>query len=376
MGVINSIRNLPKKMKAIVNHGPREFSLELVDVPEINPEEVLLQVGGCGICAGDVKTFIGIPRIWGDNTHPAGITVPVIPGHEFYGKAVSIGKYASEKLNMSLGDWMVSEPIIPCGKCRFCLRGEFWMCEVHNIYGFRRGIADGAFAEYIKLPSNSRNHILPKGFPLKSAPYVEPLACGIHAVDRAKIGFDDVVVIAGIGSLGIGMLQTAKLKKPRLLIAIDIKSQRLKLAKKYGADIIIDPLNEDPVSKVKDLTNDYGCDIYIQASGHPQGVIQGLDMLRRLGRFVEFSLYNEPTLVDWSIIGDGKELEILGSHSSPFTFPTAIRFLHEGLVGTRDVITHEFPLEEYKKAMSLAEKGDESVKVVFVPNKKRGTISL
>jgi L-iditol 2-dehydrogenase len=364
---IEKVANLPRKMKAVVNYAPSDFRLEEVDVPDIGPGEVLVKVGGCGICAGDLKTFHGAPRIWGGEGHPAYVKTPVIPGHEFYGQVVALGEGAKEKYGFSLGDWVVSEQIIPCGVCRFCVEGDYWMCERHYIYGFKKGEADGAFAEYMKFPANAVNHKLPEGFPLRVAPYVEPLGCAIHAVERAEIRFRDVVVIAGMGAIGLGMLQVARLQNPRVLIAVDVIEKRLALAKKLGADVVLNPRTVDAIAEVKKLTDGYGCDVYIHASGHPQGVIQGLQMIRRLGRYVEFSVFNQPTSVDWSIIGDVKELDIRGAHLSPWTYPEAIRFLHAGLVKADELITHEFPLTEFKKAMEIAEKGEESIRVVLKP---------
>jgi len=367
MSQVQCIENIPRKMKAVVNYAPGDFRLEEVDVPEIGSEEVLLKVGGCGICAGDVKTFHGAARIWGGDGQPRYVKPPVIPGHEFYGRVVALGKEAKEKYNLKLGDWVVSEQIIPCGKCRYCLRGEYWMCEIHNIYGFQRQEADGGFAEYIRLPKNARNYKLPEGFPLKIAPYVEPLGCGIHAVERASIQFDDVVVIAGVGPLGLAMLQVAKLKNPKLLIVLDIKEKRLQLASSLGADLVLNPLKDDAVSKVREITNGYGCDVYIHVSGSTQGVIQGLQMIRKLGRYIEFSVFKEPAAVDWSIIGDVKELDIRGAHLSPYAYPCAINLLHKSRVKADSIITHQIPLTQFKEGMELVEKGDEAIKVVLVP---------
>ncbi len=367
MAYVETLGDIPKKMKAVVDYKPGDFRLEEVDVPEVGPEEVLLKIGGCGICAGDVKAYHGAARIWGGNGQPAYIEPPVIPGHEFYGQVVALGEGASEKHGLQVGDWAVSEQIVPCGKCRFCLRGEYWMCEPHAIFGFKKDIADGGFAEYLRLNANTRNYKLPEGFPLQLAPYVEPLGCGIHAVDRGNIQLDDVVVIAGMGPLGLGMLQTARLKNPQLLIAVDVKKNRLALAKELGADMVINPAKEDVEKRIKSLTDGYGCDVYIQASGHTKATIQGLQCLRRLGRFVEFSVYTEPVTVDWSIIGDVKELDVLGAHLSPYTYPAAIRFLQEGLVKADHIITKELPLSEFKQGLELMEKGEDDIKVVLVP---------
>lgn len=163
------------------------------------------------------------------------------------------------------------------------------------------------------------------------------------------------------------MVQAARLKNPKMLIAIDIREKRLQLAKEYGADLILNPQKEDVVGKVKSLTGGYGCDVYIQASGHPSGAIQGLQMIRKLGRFVEFSVYNDPVTVDWSIIGDRKELDLRGAHLSPYTYENAIRFLNDGRIKADKIVTHEIPLTEFKKGFEMVEKGEESIKVVLIP---------
>ena len=95
------IDNLPQKMKAVVAYKPGDYRLEEIPLPEINDEEVLLKVGGCGICAGDVKGYHGAPSFWGGEGQPAWIKAPFIPGHEFYGQVVALGKGAREKYGLS-----------------------------------------------------------------------------------------------------------------------------------------------------------------------------------------------------------------------------------------------------------------------------------
>lgn len=367
MSKVETLGQLPRTMRAVVARAPGNYSLKEVEAPEIGPGEVLLKVKGCGICAGDVKAFYGAPSFWGGDGQPAWIKAPFIPGHEFYGQVVALGEGAGEKYGLKLGDYAVSEQILPCGKCMFCASGRYWMCEVHNLYGFQGKVADGAFAEYVRLPHVARNFQLPEGFDLRTAPYVEPLACGIHAVERGAIQLEDIVVIAGMGSLGLGMLQVARLKNPKALVALDVSDKRLSLAEKYGADHAINVKKQDAVKVIKDLTGGYGCDVYIDATGHAPGVTQGLSMIRKLGRFVEFSVFNEPATVDWSIIGDRKELDVLGSHLSPYTFPVAIELLHSGKVRAGEIITHELGLDQFEEGFELVRSGQEAIKVVLVP---------
>jgi hypothetical protein len=120
------------------------------------------------------------------------------------------------------------------------------------------------------------------------------------------------------------MVGAAKLKNPGTLVVPDMIESRLELAKKTGADVVLNPGKEDVVARVKELSGGYGCDAYIEAASHPVSVTQGLSMIRKLGRFVKFSVFNEPTTVDWSIIGDRKELDIYGAHLGPHTYPLHI----------------------------------------------------
>jgi threonine dehydrogenase-like Zn-dependent dehydrogenase len=97
------------------------------------------------------------------------------------------------------------------------------------------------------------------------------------------------------------MIGCAKLKSPRKLVVMDTKPERLELAKKFGADLVLNPLNDDVVKIVKEMTGGYGCDVYIEATGHPNAVVQGLQMIRKLGRFVEFSVFAHDVTVDWAL---------------------------------------------------------------------------
>ncbi|MCX7845971.1 MAG: alcohol dehydrogenase catalytic domain-containing protein [Dictyoglomaceae bacterium] len=353
-------------MKAVVVYGPFDYRLEERPIPKIGKEEVLVKVLATGICASDVKTYYGF-RVWGTEDIPAYIQAPVIPGHEFVGEVVELGEGAKEKYGLDIEDMVVSEQIIPCGKCRFCKEGKYWMCQQHDIYGFIKEKAEGSWAQFMKYPANAINHKVPKSIKPEYAATIEPLACAIHAVERGNIQLGDVVVIAGMGPIGLFMLQVAKLKGPDLVIAIDLKSYRLEIAKKLGADIVINPLEEDAVQRVFNLTEGYGCDVYIEASGSKSAIIQGLKMIRRLGTFVEFGVHSEPVCVDWSVIGDVKELNIYGAHLGPYCYPKAIKYLEEGKVRADLIVTHTLPLENFKEGIELVHEGDKSLKVILIP---------
>lgn len=357
---------LPRTMQAVVCHGPGDYRLEEWAVPQPGHGEVVIRVGSVGICASDLKCYQGAPLFWGDRHRKGYCQPPVIPGHEFVGEVVALGEGAGAKYGLAIGDRAVSEQIVPCWNCRYCLNGQYWMCRLHDIYGFRQRTF-GAMAEYMLFPTGSLNYSVPKSIPIEYAAFIEPLACSIHAVERGEIKFQDVVVIAGAGPLGLGMVAAARMKNPRLLISVDFSDHRLETAKLCGADLGLNPGNVDTVDEVLKLTDGYGCDVYIEATGHPSAVENGLRMVRALGTFVEFSVMREPVTVDWTIIGDTKELNIRGSHLGPYCYPVAIRMIEENRLPMHRIVTHKLPLGDFQHGIELVGDGTRSIKVTLIP---------
>ncbi|WP_040503095.1 zinc-binding dehydrogenase [Herbaspirillum lusitanum] len=353
-------------MKAVVCHGPKDYRLQTIRCPQAGRNELVIRIGACGICASDCKCHSGAAMFWGGDGQDSWVKPPVVAGHEFFGYVAELGEGAAEHFGVQQGDRVIAEQIVPCEACLFCKTGKYWMCEVHNIFGFQREVADGGMAEYMRLPSNAVVHKIPMDMPLEDAAIIEPLSCAIHTVNRGDIQLDDVVVIAGAGPLGLMMTQVAKLKTPRKLVVVDLVPERLALAREFGADVVIDPAREDALAVIKGLTGGYGCDVYIETTGVPAGVTQGLQLIRRLGRFVEFSVFGKETSADWSIIGDRKELDVRGAHLGPYCYPVAIDLLARGLVTSKGIVTHSFPLEKWEEAFALAN-SVASIKVLLKP---------
>ena len=357
---------LPKTMPAVVCLGPKDYRLEEVPVPQAGPEEVIIKVSQVGICASDLKCYLGAALFWGDAHREGYCQPPVIPGHEFVGEVVALGAGAGAKYGLALGDQAISEQIVACWNCRYCKRGQYWMCQNGDVYGFRKN-APGAMASYMKFPRNALNHKLPRAMKPEHAVFIEPLSCSIHAVQRGDIELGDTVVIAGAGPLGLGMVAAARMKSPGLLIAVDLDDKRLELAKRCGADLGMNPSKVDVVAEVLKLTEGYGCDVYIEATGHPAAVDQGLRMIRKLGTFVEFSVMRELVTVDWTVIGDTKELNIHGSHLGPYCYPLAVDMIQRGLLPMDEIISHQMPLADFQKGIDLVAVGNKSVKVTLKP---------
>jgi len=353
-------------MQAVVCHGPKDYRLQTIRRPRPGVNELLIRIAACGICASDCKCHSGAAMFWGGEGKESWVKPPVVPGHEFFGYVVEAGPNGEEHFGVKVGDRIIAEQIVPCQKCRFCKSGQYWMCEVHNIFGFQRDVADGGMADFMRIPPSAIVHRIPDALPLEDAAIIEPMACAIHTVNRAEVQLDDVVVIAGAGPLGLMMVQIAHLKTPRKLVVIDLVQERLDLARSFGADVVINPLEEDAGAIVRALSGGYGCDVYIETTGAPTGVTQGLDLIRKLGRFVEFSVFGKETSADWSIIGDRKELDVRGAHLGPYCYPVAIDLFERGLITSKGIVTHDFPLGEWEQAFALANSLD-SIKVLLKP---------
>lgn len=353
---------IPKTMKALVAYGKGEYRLEMkFPTPVCGDDDIIIKTEACGICAGDLKCQHGASRFWGDDTQPGWVKPPFVPGHEFLGSIVQMGKNVT---GFKLGDRITADQILPCGECRFCKSGRYWMCQPHATFGFQKQ-NNGGMAEYVRYPKNSVIHKVPKDMPVEKALLIEPYSCSKHCVDRAQIRNEDIVVLSGAGTLGLGMITYARMQNPEKLIVLDMIDNRLEKAGEFGADIVMNPAKEDVVKRIMELTDGYGCDIYIEATGHPSSVIQGLQMVRKLGRFVEFSVFGSDTCVDWSIIGDGKELDILGAHLSPYCYPFVIEHLAKGDLKTDGVVSRIYRIEDWEEAFDYATGKYGDLKVAF-----------
>ena len=358
--------DLPKTMKALVCHGVRDYRLEERPVPTPGPGEVLVRVHHCGICASDIKCFGGASLFWGDEFRDPYVEPPLVTGHEFAGEVAGLGPGAAERHGVGVGDHVVAEQIVPCNECRYCLRGLYWLCNAAMVFGFKRRV-EGGMAEYMIFPANARAYRVPDEIGERQAALIEPLACALHAVERGNIHLGDVVVQVGCGTLGLSMIAAERLKNPGLLIALDLVDSRLDLAKRFGADIIMNPDKVDAVGEVLALTDGYGCDVLIEATGNPEAIEPSLHMIRKAGTFVEFSLMKGSSTVDWTIIGDGKELDIHGAHLAPYTFPVSIEYLRRGLIDIEAIITDELPIERYEEGFAVVEHPGDSIKVLLRP---------
>ena len=357
---------VPATMNAVVVHGPEDYRLETLPTPRPTADELLIRIEAVGVCASDLKCYHGAAKFWGDENRPAWAQSGITPGHEFVGEVVAGSADALAAHRVSIGDRIACEQIVPCGECRYCVRGQYWMCGPHAMFGFKDH--NGAMAEYAIVPSRALVHRVSKELAPQHAAYAEPLSCAMHAVERADVQFGDVVVIAGAGPIGLGAIAGVRQKNPLTVVAIDLSDDKLELARKCGADVTINIANENAVERIKDLTDGYGADVYIEATGHPSAVGQGLNLLRKLGTYVEYSVFGSEVTVDWSIISDDKELDVRGAHLGPHCWPAAIKLLESGVLPMDEICTHQFALADFQQALDLVgDTAGASIKVSILP---------
>src|SRR5919202_314293 len=225
-------------MAAVVCHGPRDYRLEEVPIPTPGRGQALLRVEAVGICASDLKCYSGAPKFWGDGTQSPYVETPVIPGHEFTGEIVDLDDEAAERWGVTVGDRVMSEQIVPCWQCRYCRGGQYWMCRRNDIYGFKHR-TPGAMASFMTFPAEALVYRIDKNLPPAHAAFAEPLSCALHAVERAGLRFGDVVVVAGCGPIGLGMIAGAAATSPAHVIALDMSDAKLELATSCGADHVV-----------------------------------------------------------------------------------------------------------------------------------------
>lgn len=218
------------------------------------------------------------------------------------------------------------------------------------------------------FPARAKVYKLPRGLSVAEMAFVEPLSCAVHGVERADVQMGDVVVVGGCGPIGLGMISAARMRGPARVVAVDVLEGRLEVARKCGADVVINANQENVGRLVREITGGYGCDVYLEASGVPDGVKQGLECCRKLGVMVEFSVFKGPTSVDWSVIGDEKELNIRGAHcSGKRGYQVAMDMLDRGVVPVESIVTHSLPLEDVEHGLSLVDHPCDSIKVTVDP---------
>jgi threonine 3-dehydrogenase len=335
-------------MRALVKEsaGPG-IVLREVPVPTCGPSEVLIRTHHAGVCGTDL-------HIWEwDSWASKRLKPPVIVGHEFAGEITQLGEDAGATGLLALGDLVTAEGHVVCGHCLQCRLGDAHLCLRTRIIGVDR---DGAFADYIVMPASNVMEL--DGIPTEIGAIMDPMGNAVHTVLEADVPGSTVLVL-GCGPIGCFAVGVARAAGASLVIASDFNARRLELARAMGAQVTLNPAQDDVVARVRELTNGDGVDLVCEMSGHPSGHGQALAAARIGGRVNLLGTPSRTTEVDFArdIIFKGLTLYGVTGRKMYQTWHQMLRFLRAGQVDPRPVITHRFPLEQIADAIQVIKDG-------------------
>ncbi|PIJ62386.1 L-threonine 3-dehydrogenase [Mesotoga sp. H07.pep.5.3] len=334
-------------MIAIVKERPAPgLTLKRVPVPrELGPHDVLVKVKRASICGTDVHIYN-----W-DAWSQERIRPPQIDGHEFTGEVVSIGGDVS---SVKVGDSVVSETHIPCQKCLQCRTGKMHICKNMQILGVHR---DGVFAEYVRVPEVVLWKVDPS-IPLEYASIMEPFGNAIHTALVTDLTGKNVL-ITGAGPIGAMAVAVAKVSGAAQVIVSEIKEFRKELARKMGADVIIDPTKEDLTKKVKAMTEDNGADVLLEMSGNTTAFKQGLDSLTNGAVVSLLGVFPGELSFDINDLFTFKGLTMYGITGRKMfeTWQVATQLLKNKRIDLSPVVTHILPAEKFEEGFDVMIRG-------------------
>ena len=342
------------EMRAIIKPtaGPGA-AMTRVPIPGVGPRDVLVKVKATAICGTDIHIYNWDP--WSQSRiHP-----PRVFGHEFCGEVVEVGPQVR---STAPGDFVSAETHITCGVCFHCRTGKGHICQNVEIIGVDR---DGCFAEYITVPEENIWKVAPD-VPVEIAAIHDPLGNAVHTVFSADVAANTVAII-GVGPIGLCAIPISRMAGATRVFVTDVNEYRLDLARKLGADVVVNSRREDPVKVMMDTTGGMGVDVVLEMSGHPDGIRQGLAALRKGGQMSLLGLPSRPVEIDLAdaVIFKGAILKGISGREMFATWYRVAALLRAGL-DVSTVITHRFPLDDFEKAMELARSGN-CGKIVLYP---------
>ncbi|MGI6109336.1 MAG: zinc-dependent alcohol dehydrogenase [Eubacteriaceae bacterium] len=351
---------IPETAKVSVLTGIKEMTVKELPIPEINDDEILVHVEGCGICGTDVHEYKGDPFGY----------IPVQLGHEGTGTIVKLGKNVTKDWSgkpVKVGDKIVTG-LRPCGKCEICLKEpeKIHLCENGEIFGLMPGedhYFNAWFGEYMKVNAGGVIFNV-SDMDLDSRLLIEPSSVVVHAVENAKQIFDfkhnSYVLIQGCGPIGLLLLTLVRTMGVRNIIAVDSDEKRLALAKELGAKECINFMKEkDPVEAVKAVTQGRGAEMAFQCTGSPKAASMIWKYVRRGGSMCELGFFvnNGDATYNPHLDICNKEIKVTGSWTyQSKDWVHATEFLKEAKdrgLPVQKLITHRYGIEDMNDAMEM-----------------------
>lgn len=333
---------------------PGKIELREIPVPEPSQGEVIAKVHTALTCGTDLKTY--------RRGHPK-VSLPSPFGHEFSGTVSALGDGVN---GFREGDNIMTVFTAPCGECYFCLRGEEHLCDE-----LKNSLMFGAYAEYIRIPKPivSKNMFAkPHSLSFRQAAMLEPLSCVVHGVDEAAVGKDDSVLVMGAGTIGLLFTAVLKTLNLRNLIVVARGEERIDLAKKLGADHVINASSENVLERVMELTKNVGVNILIESTGAREVWEDSVNYVSKNGKVILFGGLSKGATVTF----DAERL-----HYDNIRLQGLFHYRRKDVVEARDLlvgdkvfleplITGEYPLGELKQAFKLLD-DKKGIKYAILP---------
>lgn len=341
-------------MLVAVYYNNRDIRIKDVPKPEIGPDEILLKVMASGICGTDVVEWYRLPK------------APRVLGHEATGSINEVGENVTK---YKVGDRVFVSHHVPCNQCGYCMKNSHTACETLHTTNYY----PGGFAQYIRVPKiNVENGVykLPANISYEEGTFIEPLACAVRGQRLAEIKKGDEVLIIGSGIAGILHIQLTKLKDVKKIFAADINPFRLKFAKKFGADHVIDAKNDLPF-QLKEINNGNGVDKVIVCTGATKAAQAALDCVDRGATILFFAVPDPTVKIPIPLTQFWRnEITIKTSYgAAPRDLEEALQTLSEKKIKVLDMITNRISIKEAAEGFRLVAEAGKSLKVIIEPNK-------
>lgn len=321
-------------MKALLLSEYSKLEVADLPMPEVGPDDVLVQVAACGICGSDVHGYDG----------SSGRRIPpLVMGHEAAGVVAATGAAVTR---FAAGDRVTFDSTVFCGKCDYCLKGEINLCEDRQVVGvstpdFRRA---GAFAEYVAVPERIV-HKLPGTMSFPEAAMLEAVSVALHAIAVSDLKGGESALVIGAGMIGLLILQAAKAAGCSSVLVADVDPTRLKLAENSGADATILASGTAMVQQVLGLTGGRGVDLVLEAVGREETVSAAVDAVRKGGTVTLVgNITPQVTLPLQKVVS--RQIRLQGSCASAGEYPQAMELIAAGKIQVTPLITAIASLSE------------------------------
>lgn len=325
-------------MKQAVLTGIKQMQIEETERPVPGEGQVLVEIEVCGICGSDLHIFKG--------GHPT-IKPPAVIGHEFAGKVVEVGLNVE---TVKVGDYVAAIPNVGCGECEHCKQGESNLCPDRKVIG---GHYPGALANYTVVPEGNLIKI-PEHFTATDGAMIESIAVAVHAVRRMESIEGKMFAVLGAGPIGLFIIQVLKAFGAKLVVASDPIERRQNIARKLGADNVIDPNNGSIEKYVRDHVGEIGLDGVFDCAGLELTLKQALNITKNGGEIVITALFGKDPVFPISLLQRG-EKKLLGTQMYVREdFEVAIQLVKDKKIKIDDMITHRFELDHVDEAYHLA----------------------